>query len=374
MSSTRETDEPEPPPPPFTGGKRAFETAYRTLLDRYDGVATEDDLYRAATRGMLEYAAYPPSRYDELLTPEHVRDVERELGEEVPGLGYHYDWNGERGQVIVNSVIPGTPADKAGLRGGDIILRQGGRLIKGMTLAEFRAFGGPLGEPVEIVVLRDDAIVKLTVTRGWITFDDVVAMRFGDVGYLLIHGFAPKTGDKVRAALAGLAGARGLVVDLRHNEGGAFDGALGAASALLPASTPIGFLIARGKEERLVTKGGSPLDVPTAVLVNDETAAGAELLAAALADAKHAKLVGARTRGKWNVQNMDPLPNGYAMKYTSAHLVTAARESFDGKGVAPDVEVAQKDDVSATLGVTDPDKRLRIDPALKTALEIVRPR
>jgi carboxyl-terminal processing protease len=374
-ASKRAVDEPEPPLPPFKDGKRALEVVKETLLKRYDATdLAEDDLYRAAARGMLEYAGRPKSRYDELLTPAAVEDLERELGAEVPGIGYHYDWDGERGQVLVRSIVPGSPAEKAGLRAGDVVLRQGGRLIKGMTLAEFKSYGGPAGKPVDLTVLREDQIVKLTITRAMIAFDDVVAARFGDAGYMRIDSFSQKTGNKVRAAADAFAraGVRALVVDLRDNAGGAFDGALGAAGALLPASTPIGFLVARGKEEKLEAKAGAPLDVPLAVLVNDQTAAGAELLAAALAETKHAKLVGVRTRGKWTVQNMDPLPNGYAMKYTSAHLLTAARKSYEAKGIAPDVEVAQKDDLPLAFGVTDPERRLLIDPALKTALEIVR--
>jgi carboxyl-terminal processing protease len=370
-----EAEEPEPAPPPFKDGKRTLDVVKRTLLDRYDALdLTEDDLYRAAARGMIEYASRPRSRYDELLTPQRVDEVQRDLGAEVPGIGYHYDWDGARGQVLVRSIVPGSPAEKAGLRAGDVVLRQGGRLIKDMTLEEFRAQRGAVGEPVDLTVLRDAELVKLTIPRAMISFDDVVTIRFGDAGYVRIVTFSPKTGDKVRAALSGLAGVRALVLDLRDNGGGAFDGALGAAGALLPAASPIGFLVARGKEEKLVTKSASPLDVPVGVLVNGETAAGAELLAAALAETKHAKLVGARTRGKWTVQNMDPLPNGYAMKYTSAHLVTAARRSYERQGLVPDVEVTQSDDMPIVFGVTDPDRRLKIDPALKTALELVRAR
>ena len=365
--------------PPFKDGKRTFDTVKETLLKRYDATDLDDEaLYRAAVRGMVEYAGRPKSKYDELLTPSDVETVRAELGAEIAGLGYHYDFDEERGQVILNGVVPGTPAEKAGLRAGDIILKQGGRSIKTMTRAEFSATRGAVGEPVDLVVLRDEEIVKLTITRALVTFDDVLTITFGDVAYVRIGGFSLKTAATVRAALAPLAAAnpaarpRGLVVDLRDNSGGAFDGAIATAGVFLDAGTTVGFLVARGKEEKLVATGGPVLGVPITVLVDDETAAGAELVAAALSDARHSKIVGTRTLGKWSVQNMDRLPNGYAIKYAAAHMLTASRRSFEGHGLTPDVETRKAPDVSMVYGVTDPDKRLAADPTLRTAIELLR--
>src|SRR5262249_10348370 len=95
-----------------------------------------------------------------------LKEMQKDLGAEVPGIGYHYDFDEKNGQVLISSVVPGSPADKAGLRSGDIVLRQNGRLLKGMTHAEFTQMGGAVGESSDMSVLRDDEIVKLKITRA----------------------------------------------------------------------------------------------------------------------------------------------------------------------------------------------------------------
>jgi carboxyl-terminal processing protease len=132
----------------------------------------------------------------------------------------------------------------------------------------------------------------------------------------------------------------------------------------------------RGKVEPIPPKAGTPapmlLDLPLAVLVDHDTASSAELLAAAVQELRHATLVGARTHGKWSVQRLEDLPNGYAIKFTVGLFASPSGKSYDGTGVAPDIEVdAPSDAVQRALAENDPKARLADDVQLRTAVALL---
>lgn len=185
-----------------------------------------------------------------------------------------------------------------------------------------------------------------------------------------LHDFSSKSPEATRKALEDLAkqSPKALVVDLRGNHGGSFEDAVAVAELLLPKGK-------RGKkEEQIVSKGpGLLADVPTAVLVNGATSSGGEFIAAALQEGCKAKLVGARPFGKWSVQKIDDLSNGHALKYTVSLFRTPSGRSFEGQGLAPDVEVAMDEkDCGKAQALTDPTKRQDHDPQLRTATVIIR--
>jgi carboxyl-terminal processing protease len=158
--------------------------------------------------------------------------------------------------------------------------------------------------------------------------------------------------------------------------GGSFDEAVRVAELLLPSGTPIVTLQRRdGDAERIVSKGSPVLaTVPVVVLVDRATASSGELLAGALAEGRRAKTIGARTFGKWSVQTVEELGNGYAIKFTSALFRTPSGKSYEGVGLTPDIEVDETSEtVERSFLVSDAHDRLAMDAQLRTGLSLVAP-
>jgi carboxyl-terminal processing protease len=181
----------------------------------------------------------------------------------------------------------------------------------------------------------------------------------------------------VRSLLEDLAkkAPRALVVDLRENQGGSFEDAVAVAELMLPSGAPIVKVVKRGgKEEAFAAKGGGILaSIPCAVLVNGETSSGAEFVAAALRESRHAQIVGTKTFGKWSVQTIEDLSNGYAIKYTVSQFRAPSGRSFEGSGLTPDVEVALDHKACENaLRIEDAEKRLAADPQLRTATVLLK--
>jgi carboxyl-terminal processing protease len=260
---------------------------------------------------------------------------------------------------------------------GDKIVTVNGKLYKGMRMTDVVAdIRGKAGDPVTLSVLRGDKLVSFTIVRDKVAFDSPAqAMLPDQLGYVRIPSFTEKTPAAVRAGLEELerGGARALVVDLRHSPGGSFEKAVETAELLLPAGAPIVILKGRGKGEETRFSKGKPIlsQVPLAVLVDNGTSSGAELLAGALQEGRQARLVGARTHGKWSAQSLDDLSNGYAYKYTVSLFLTPARKSYEGTGIVPDVELSMDETALARANAAKPEDRLGLDVQLKTAKQLI---
>jgi carboxyl-terminal processing protease len=366
----------------FSDASRNFEEAKKALLESYyDGSFTEDDLYRAAVAGMLERVDPKMHKWNKLLAPSEVAELRNDLKGEIVGVGIGIELDPATGYIDVHKVYPGSPADRAGLAPPDKIVTVNGRLYRGLTLHDVVAdIRGKAGETVTLSVLRGDKLVSVPVVRQKVIFDQVTHFLLGGagssvVGYVQIPGFNARTPEWLRDALTDLAskGARALVVDLRHSPGGSFDDGVAAAGELVPAGSTVASLHKREKIEPVVAKTTPVLpDVPIAVLVDHETASSAELVTAALQELRHATVLGSRTQGKWTVQRVDDLSNGYAIKYTIALFAAPSGKSYDGAGMAPDVEVDQSDDATERAQKeTDVPKRLAEDAPLRTAITVL---
>lgn len=366
----------------FDDGERAFRAAKDALLKRYVKAGlSEDDAYRAATQGLLEHIDPDPAlrAWNKLLTPAELAAMRGDLRGEIVGVGLEIKFDSETGYADVLTVMPRSAAERAGIARGDKIVAVDGRFFRGASEAEVVGhIRGRAGEAVKLTVLHEDKLSTLDVAREVLSIEPVTRFSLADgVGYLRVRGFSAKTADATRAALRDLEkdGARALVLDLRQNQGGSFDEALAVAGAFLPEGTPVATVKRRGDHEETATSRGAPVlaGVPLAVLCDGGTSSGAELLAAALRDARKAALLGSRSFGKWSVQTLDELQNGYALKYTIALFKTPAGKSWDGVGLTPDIEIdmTEKQTVAAQA-VTDPARRLEIDPQLRTAAAYLR--
>jgi carboxyl-terminal processing protease len=369
------------PPEPFGNGAQNFEAARKALLGGYyrDSL-TEDDLYRAAVRGMVEYADPSMRQWNKMLPPSELGQLRLDLQGELVGIGVKIDFDPATGYIDVKGTIPGSPAERAGIAPPDKIVTIDGKLYKGRSLQDVVGdIRGKAGETVSLSILRGAGLVTVPVVRAKVAYDTVQDMVVADdVGYLRIPSFNAKTPGSLHDALTDLAGkhVRAIVLDLRSNPGGSFDDSVAAASELAPAGANIASVNERGKVQPIAAKAGTPapmlLDLPLAVLVDHDTASSAELLAAAVQELRHATLVGARTHGKWSVQRLEDLPNGYAIKFTVGLFASPSGKSYDGTGVAPDIEVdAASDAVQHALAESDPRARLAGDAQLRTAVAVL---
>ena len=380
-SATNMSDEEDyaVPSAPFTDAQRNFDEVKKTLLSGYyDPSITEEALYRAAVAGMLERVDPAMRKWNKLLSPDDLAELQRDLQGEIVGVGVKISFDPATGYVDVLGAIPGSPAEKAGLAAPDKIVTVDGKLYKGLTLRDVVFdIRGKAGDTVKLSVLRGDKLVVVPVVREKVVFDMVSELVVdGDVGYVRIPAFNARTPDGLAAVLSDLVAkkVRGAVVDLRGCPGGSFDDAVAAASEMLPAGAVVANLKKRASTEAVTSKRAPVMTgIPLAVLVDHASSSSAELVAAALQEGDHAVLVGQRTYGKWTVQMIDDLPNGYAMKYTSGLFQSPSGRSFQGVGLPPDVEVDMPATaVDAAEAITDPVKRLEADTQLKTAVAMLR--
>lgn len=255
-----------------------------------------------------------------------------------------------QGRLTVVRALPGGPAKKAGLQGGDVIVAVDETQTEGMRLAEAVALlRGDVGTPVVLQVQRIGEAVplKMTLERAPLPAPpSVLWEREGDIAVVRIAAFNPRTAADFRAALNAAADQvsaplQGFVLDLRGNAGGLLDVAEQVSGLLLPSGTVIGTLRGRSAQNarRLVAKGGEIAPgLRMSVLVDGRTGAGAELVAGALQDHGRAFLIGERSAGAGTVQTVLPLPREEGgLLLTSARMVRATGAGIEGDGVVPDL-------------------------------------
>ncbi|MCC6808229.1 MAG: PDZ domain-containing protein [Deltaproteobacteria bacterium] len=368
----------------FKRGEAAFLAAKKTLLDEYyrKGLS-EDDLYRAATLGLLNFVDPDLKRWNTLLSPDELKELHNSLKGEIVGVGVALRFSEETGYGEVLDVLPGTAAEKAGMKKNDLIVSVNGKLYKGLSIdALVKDIRGKAGEVVKMMALRGDKMLPFSLTRAVVTFDAVewrtLPLGARQAGLLCIRSFTEKTPALVDQAFAHFeqAKAAAIVVDLRGNHGGSFEDALTVTERFVASGQTMVRLQMRAGESARVSKGTPRLlGLPLAVLVDDDTASGAELFAAALRDARHAAVIGKRTFGKGTVQRVDELPNGYGIKYTVGLFSTPSGRAIQQDGLVPDVEI-EFDEVAIerVRSESEAQRRLSVDAPLRTALGLLAPK
>ncbi len=319
--------------------ERVIETA-RELRDRAAHPLSEDDLANAAIQGMLDALGDP---YAAILDPGQRSQVGELLNGSIVGIGVWLDPDPQG--LRISSVVPGSPADKAGLVAADVIAMIDGRAIRSTAdRSGIEHLRGPAGSPVELVVLRAGRRLEITVVRARLPVTNVATRTMeGGIGYVRVYQFGTRTSDQLRQAVQGLLAqqARAIVLDLRDNPGGLADEAFRAADVFI-GSGLLATMRERGKDPRPVYASGNALrPFPMAVLTNRGTASAAEILAGALQGRDRATLVGGRTFGKGSVLSVEaPGSNGPTIEFTTAFFYTPDGQAVEGRGIRPDIAVA----------------------------------
>jgi carboxyl-terminal processing protease len=270
--------------------------------------------------------------------------------------------------VAIEDVLKDQPADRAGLRNGDVIVAVGGTAIAslGPDATTRLAKVGPLirgaaGTPVTLVVQRGAQPITVTITRADLQIPSAYAQRLGTVLYLQVTAFDENTGESLRSLLQnGLrSGVSGIVLDLRHNPGGLVTEAQSTASEFLTPKPGVeeDVLVRRGRlapdgnpksaenvQRDRIESGGLAPTQPLAVLIDGSSASAAEIVAAALHDYHRGTLVGQKSFGKGSVQQDFGLPDGADLHLTVETWFGPGGETIDGTGITPDVSAALPDD------------------------------
>jgi carboxyl-terminal processing protease len=318
------------------------------------------DLVNAAMKGMLS-SLDPHSQF---MDPDDFRDMQDDTRSRFNGLGIEVSM--KNGLPTVITAMEDTPAAKAGILSGDQILRINGISTERMDLQDaINVLRGPAGAKITLTLLRPSTkeIKEYTLQRAEIKIQSVKGARLLDselsgpfkIGYVRLVQFNEPTADELSKALDELQkqGMQALVLDLRNNPGGLLNSAVDVCAQFLPPNTKVVSTQGRvaSQQHDYSTSGVKKerSNFPMVVLINEGSASGAEIVAGALKDLRRAVLVGETTFGKGSVQNVMQLPDGSAVRFTTAKYYTPSKQVIQGNGVAPNIRVAMTTEQERSL-------------------------
>ncbi|MCK4493871.1 MAG: S41 family peptidase [Methylococcales bacterium] len=321
---------------------RAFTEIFGRIKRDYVEPIEDKKLLEDAIKGMLT-GLDPHSSY---LNKEGYKELMEGTKGQFGGLGIEVTM--ENGFVRVVSPIDDTPAQRAGIQAGDLIVKLDKKPVKGMSLGDaVKIMRGKPGEPITLTIIREgaDAPVITVLKRAIIRVESVKSRLLEkNYGYVRISSFQSKTTESLLASIDELAkeneGAlKGLVLDLRNNPGGLLRSAVGVSDAFLEKGLIV-YTEGRIKNSKIsfnAEAGDKIKGAPLVVLINAGSASASEIVSGALQDHKRAIIMGEKSFGKGSVQTILPTSNGAAIKLTTARYFTPLGRSIQAAGIKPDV-------------------------------------
>ncbi|PID73261.1 MAG: peptidase S41 [Desulfobacterales bacterium] len=337
----------------FAGDEPAYKSLrlFADVLDlvekNYVDPVDKKELVEKAIQGMV----HSLDPHSQLLPAEALEELQIDTRGEFGGIGIVITMQNRLLTVI--SPIEGTPAYKAGVKAGDIIIEVDGESTKEMMLWEaVKRMRGPKGESVRIRIVREgvEKPLDFTLVRDIIPIESVrfLALAPG-YGYVRITNFQEKTADDLEDALAALsggeAGLKGLILDLRDNPGGLLNQAVDVSDIFLDEGVVV-TIKGRLKRHTRVFRarpGRKKNGFPMVILINGGSASASEIVAGALQDQKRAVILGTTSFGKGSVQTVETLRDGYGLKFTIARYYTPSGRSIQAEGIQPDIIVRPRD-------------------------------
>jgi len=298
------------------------------------------ELSRGAVRGMVEALDDPYTAY---LDPETYQLSLSDLQGKFEGIGAHVAMRDD--EVVVIAPIPGSPADKAGIRSGDKILEVDGEPTSGMSLVEaVLLVRGPKETSVRLLILHEGETEpgEIDIVRAEIELTSVNFEMREDIAYINITHFSGRTDAELSPVLDSLDDeeAMGIVLDLRSNPGGILPAVVDVASYFLTEGTVVDVVNNQGDHTPIsVKRKGVTTDLPLVVLVDGFSASGSEVLAGALQDYGRAIIAGTKTFGKGSVNILRQLSDGSGLYITTARWLTPGGRLIEGEGITPDCEL-----------------------------------
>ena len=329
---------------------RTFTDIYARIKKDYVTEVDDRELLNNAIRGMLSGL----DSHSSFLDAEQFRELQIGTSGEFGGLGIEVGM--ENGFIKVIAPIDDTPAQRAGVHAGDLIIKLDDKPVKGLNLEE--AVGlmrGKIGSAIDLTIVREgeDMPLRLTITRAIISVRSVRSrMLEPGFGYVRISNFQSKTTSGLHEAIENLetknkGELKGLVLDLRNNPGGLLTGAVGVSDVFLQDDTLIVYIKGRAGDSEMKYSastddliGGAPL----VILINQGSASASEIVAGAMQDHKRATILGTTSFGKGSVQTILPLKDNTALKLTTARYYTPLGRSIQDQGIVPDILLKSVDD------------------------------
>ncbi len=307
--------------------------------DRFD---TKEQLYGAA-KGLVNSLNDPYTVY---MTPEETEEFEESMSGEFEGIGAEIAIKKDRLTIV--TPLRGSPAELAGLRSGDRILKIDDESTFDLSVHEaIMLIRGPRGEKVVLTVERDGDTQshEITIVRDTITVEDFSWKMQDGIAVFEVTQFGTELVSQFSAALPSilLEKPRGIIVDLRNNGGGLLDASIKMMDQFFNKQVLVTTNGRRmGQEEDLQSRqGGAFTDTPLIVLVNEGSASASEIFAGAVQDIKRGLIVGTKTFGKGSVQNVIPMSGGASLKITIAEWLTPNGRSIHDEGIVPDIEATR---------------------------------
>ncbi|MCX7950529.1 MAG: S41 family peptidase [Clostridiales bacterium] len=339
-------------PIPFIGGKKLvskdeyqfikqFEKMLpvKTILEKkYVDKIDESKLVDGALKGMVDGIGDPYTVY---LDKKDYEDLMTHTQGSYAGVGIYV--GDKDGKIVVVAPIEDTPADRAGIKSGDIIVKVNGQDVSSKEMDKaVSMMKGKEGTMVKLTVYREGkGTIDFELTRARIVIKTVKSdVIENNIGYIRISTFDENTSEAFKKALDDLLakGIKGLVIDLRDNPGGLLDQCAEIADRILGEGTIVYTIDNNGKKEEWKSDSNK-LNVPLVLLVNGGSASASEILSGAVRDFKAGTLIGTKTFGKGLVQEIIPFPDKTGVKVTIARYYTPSGECIQGKGINPDITV-----------------------------------
>ncbi len=321
---------------------------FNILLDVWDRANSEyygkskinqDELIYGAIKGLVDKLGDQYTVFEE---PSDALGLQQYLAGQFEGVGIFLNFTNN--QLVILKTVPGSPADKAGLQTGDVIQKINDQSVANLTINQaMDLIKGATGTTVTLSIERNNQTFNDTLTRTEITISSISGKMMNNLAYVSVSEFTQTTPDDFTKTLSDLSkqSPKGYILDLRSNPGGYLDSALAMLGHFVPkGTTVVSTKSSDGTTNAFQATGDDELKgKPLVVLVDQDTASAAEIMAGALQDLKLAKLVGVKTYGKGSVQEITNYTDNSLLKITIAHWLTPNGRDINGAGLTPDVNI-----------------------------------